>query len=105
MFPTPAATSHVRVPPCRPSGFPWTSATGPTTSRPVSITQASVEYEPISRLARDAVSVVTAQERAAPSPPRIAITTRRYLPPTVRHTGHVSSRWQWLTRDTVRWAD
>jgi hypothetical protein len=46
------------------------------TTSPVSITQASVELDPIRRLERAAVSAVIAQESAAPRPPRIAITFR-----------------------------
>ena len=73
MLPKPAIASQVIAPRSRPAGRPWTSATGPTTSRPVSITHASVDHEPISGLARDAVSIVAAQATAAPRPPSTAI--------------------------------
>ena len=49
---------------------PSASANGPMTTSPVSITQASVELEPISRLERAAVSAVIAQESAAPEAPQ-----------------------------------
>ena len=73
-LPAPATTSQPPVRASSASGFPWASTTGPTTSRPISITQASVAWAPINRLARAAVSVVIAQQQAAPRPPAIAIT-------------------------------
>ena len=77
MLPIPAIASQVSAPPSSDSGLPSASATGPTTSSPVSITHASVDHDPISGLARDAVSIVTAHATAAPRPPRTAIMRHR----------------------------
>jgi hypothetical protein len=52
---------------------PETAAQGSVTTRLVSITQASTEGTPISRVARAAQMTVVAQANAAPSPPKTAI--------------------------------
>src|SRR5581483_11527820 len=73
-FPAPASASQPTAPPSSADGFPSARTNGPTITSPVSITQASVVQGPISRLACAAVSDVTVQASAAPSPPRIEIT-------------------------------
>src|SRR5581483_11013651 len=72
MFPTPETASQPRASPSRPDGVPSANATGPTATRPTSMTHARVAGEPIRRLARDAVNVVIVQDNAAPRPPRTA---------------------------------
>src|ERR1044071_10246778 len=88
MLPIPATASQVSARLSGASGLPAASVTGPTTSKPVSITPASVDHDPISGLARDAVSIVQAHATAAPSPPRTAIMRPRerlaLLPPRAR---------------------
>ena len=71
-FPAPERTRKATESSSSPSGRPSSAAHGTTMQNPVKSTHASTDGAPIMRVARDAVSVVTANATAAPSPPRIA---------------------------------
>src|SRR4051794_39809826 len=64
------ATSPVPASPVTPR----TAATGATTTKPISMTHASTEGEPMRRVERDEQNVDVPQQSAAAMPPRIAAT-------------------------------
>ena len=83
-MPAPVSTSQKTSSEPIPLGTPCAAVKGATIANPTSITHASTEDEPISRVARAAVSAAVAQQTAAPRPPRTAVNYATSWPSTPR---------------------
>ena len=77
-FPIPETSIQAVSRAPRLAGTPCSTVHGAVITKPTSITHASTDRVPISRVERDAQSIPVAQKAAAPSPPRIAITAYSY---------------------------
>src|SRR6266849_8335292 len=72
-LPIPETVSHLTEPASSWLGVLVRATAGSVTTSPTSMTQATTELAPISRIERDEQRVEAAKQSAAPKPPRIAI--------------------------------
>ena len=84
-FPVPASRSHPRE---LVGGEPAAATNGRVMTSPISITHARAAPGPIRRLAREDESMATAQQHAAPNPPRIAANAHPQLSEGLAPTTH-----------------